>query len=103
MIGMKISSSVLAAAILGLAGCATQLTDAGSKVRVVTDPQHGTCAFVRHVNVNARTGMDKAGDALKGALNETAAAGGNRLYIITNTEHWANGATVAGEALKCPG
>lgn len=98
---MKIAAVLTA--VLAMAGCATQLTDSGSRVRVVADPQHGTCAFVRHVNVNVRTGMDKAGDALKGALNETAAAGGNRLYIITNTEHWANGATVAGEALKCPG
>jgi hypothetical protein len=87
-------------ALLALAGCSTDLTDAGSRVRVVTDRQG--CTFLRLVTTKATLGPDKPGSALKAALNETAAAGGNGLFIITNSTHWADGASVAGEALRCP-
>lgn len=86
-----------------LTGCATQLTDAGSRVRVVTDQQRTSCQFIKLVSAQADLGPDKPGSALKKAMNEAAAAGGNGLFLITNAVHWLDGASVSGEALKCPG
>lgn len=96
-------SPICLAAALSLAGCATQLTDAGSKVRVVTEQQRSGCQFLKLVSAQADLGPDKPGSALKKAMNEVAAAGGNGLFLVTNAVHWLDGATVAGEALKCPG
>lgn len=84
-----------------LAGCATQLTDGGSKVRLVTDKQG--CEVIRLVTVQASLGPDKPGSALKAAMNETASMGGNALFLVTNSTHWFDGASVAGEALRCRG
>ncbi|WP_421883225.1 hypothetical protein [Methylibium sp.] len=88
---------------LALSGCATQLTDAGSKVRVVTEQQRPGCQFVKLVSAQADLGPDKPGSALKKAMNEVAAVGGNGLFLVTNTVHWFDGASVTGEALKCQG
>ncbi|MBI1174786.1 MAG: hypothetical protein GC139_05915 [Sideroxydans sp.] len=88
-------------AVLVLGGCATQLTPAGEKVRVVTEAQRSNCEFIKLISYRAGLGPDKPGSALKGALNEAAEVGANGFYIITNTIHWADGASVSGEALKC--
>ena len=85
--------------VLTIAGCATQLTDGGSRVRIVTD--RSNCQFIKLITTDARTGMDKPGSALKAALNDTAAAGGNGFFVVTNTSDLLAGASVAGEALKC--
>lgn len=84
------------------AGCASTLSTEGERVRVVTEQQRQSCKFIRLVTVRKSLGPDKPGSALKEAMNETAAAGGNGLYIITSTVHWADGASVAGEAMTCP-
>lgn len=84
-----------------LSGCASTLSADGERVRVVTEQQRQACKFIKLVTVRKSLGPDKPGSALKEAMNETAAAGGNGFYLITNTVHWADGASVAGEALIC--
>ena len=92
-------AGLLSLTILG--GCATQLTTAGEKVRVVTEARRNSCEFIKLVSFRAGLGPDKPGSALEGALNEAAEVGANGFYIITNAIHWADGATVTGEALRC--
>ena len=88
--------------ILLLAGCATNLTSEGEKVRVVTDDQkQDDCKFIKLISVRAGLGPDKPSSALKKALNEAGGVGANGFYVITNVVHWADGASVTGEALNC--
>lgn len=94
-------SILLLVLLSSLAGCATNLTSAGEKVRIITESKRNNCEFIKIVSYRAGLGSDKPGSALKGALNEVAKLGGNGLYIITNIVHWADGATVSGEALNC--
>ena len=96
---MKILLSVIAA--ISLAGCATALTDGGQQVRIVTASQKERCETIRLVTFNQRLGPDKPGNAMKGALNEAAAAGGNGFYVVSTSTDWAEGASVVGEALRC--
>jgi hypothetical protein len=98
---LKIKSVLFLILLASLAGCATSLTPSGEKVRIITESQRDSCEFIKIISYRAGLGPDKPGSALKGALNEVAKLGGNGLYIITNTVHWADGATVSGEALKC--
>lgn len=86
-----------------LAGCATPLTDAAQKVQIVTAAQKEKCQTVKLVTFNQRLGPDKPGNAMKAALNETAAAGGNAFYVVSTSSDWAEGASVIGEALRCSG
>lgn len=82
-------------------GCATTMTPAGEKVRIVTEQQRSSCRFIKLVTVRKNLGPDKPGNALKEAMNEAAAAGGNGLFLVTNSMDWIDGASVAGEALDC--
>jgi hypothetical protein len=97
----KFKNIILFVLLISSVGCATNLTPAGEKVRIVTESQRDNCEFIKIVSYRAGLGPDKPGSALKGALNEVAKLGGNGLYIVTNTVHWADGATVSGEALIC--
>lgn len=90
--------------ILGLAvlaGCATALTDEGRRVKIVTANQKERCETIKVVTFNQRLGPDKPGNPMKAVLNETAAAGGNGLYVVSTSTDWAEGASVVGEALRC--
>lgn len=91
----------LLVAVISVSGCSVNLTKDGQKVRVVNESQRESCEFIALVSVNSDLGPDKPGSALKKALNETASQGGNGLFIITNTIHWFDGASVSGEALRC--
>lgn len=84
-----------------LAGCATTLTDEGQRVKIVTANQKERCETIKMVTFNQRLGPDKPGNAMKAVLNETAAAGGNGLYVVSTSNDWAEGASVIGEALRC--
>lgn len=88
--------------LLLLAGCATQPTGDGAKVRVVSDAQRDRCQFIQMVKGSRSLGPDKLGNALQEALNAAAAAGGNGLYVVTQGIHAFDGASVSGEALRCP-
>lgn len=47
-------------------------------------------------------GPNKAGGALKKALDKVAQLGGNGLFVLNESQNWADGASVTGEALRCP-
>ncbi|MFS2015035.1 hypothetical protein ACEN88_00470 [Massilia sp. CT11-108] len=95
--------SLICATLALLAGCATPLTDAAQKVQIVTAAQKEKCQTIKLVTFNQRLGPDKPGNAMKSALNETAAAGGNAFYVVSTSSDWAEGASVVGEALRCGG
>ena len=40
--------------------------------------------------------------AMNKALNATALLGGDGLYVVSTNVDWAEGASVLGEALRCP-
>lgn len=88
-------------ALLSLCGCATQLTPQGERVRLVNEGQRSSCKFIKLITVQADLGPDKSGSALKKALNQAGDAGADSFYIVTNNIHWLDGASVAGEALRC--
>jgi hypothetical protein len=92
---------MLAASITALAGCAVPLTPDAEKIRLVTSQQKERCERVKLVTFNQRLGPDKPGNAMKGALNEAAAAGANGFYVVSTSSDWAEGASVVGEALRC--
>jgi hypothetical protein len=93
---------LLGIVVFALVGCAATLTPDGEKVRVVSESQkERSCKFIKLISVKADLGPDKPGSALRLALNATAAVGGNGFFIITNTVHWIDGASVSGEALNC--
>lgn len=83
-----------------LTGCAN-LTEEGAKVRVISSQEKLGCKFLKLVTVRASLGPDKTGQALKLALNETAAAGGDSFLPVNINQDWFDGASAAGEALKC--
>lgn len=94
---------LICAAMATLAGCATTLTSAAEKVQIVTAAQKEKCQAIKLVTFNQRIGPDKPGNAMKAALNEAAAAGGNAFYVVSASLDWAEGASVIGEALHCGG
>jgi hypothetical protein len=99
---MRIISKSTILVMLLLAGCATNLASEGEKVRVVSDNQkQNDCQFIKLISVSVGLGPDKPGSALKKALNEAGGVGANGFYVITNVVHWADGASVTGEALTC--
>ena len=103
---MKIRQSSMCAVLWMLiafpAGCAVNLSPAGEGVRVVSEhKKENGCEFIKLISVRVGLGPDKLGSALKKALNEAGSVGANGFFIITNVAHWADGASVAGEALKC--
>jgi len=54
------------------------------------------------ISTDGRLGPNKAGNAMNKALNEVAKRGGNGLYIASSGVDWAEGASLTGEALRCP-
>ena len=91
---------LVALVALALAGCAS-LTDEGAKVRVVSEQTRQGCKFVKLVTVRASLGPDKPGQALKTAYNQTAEAGGDSFFVINQNQDLIDGASIAGEVLKC--
>jgi hypothetical protein len=83
-----------------VSGCAS-LSEDGARVRIVTAQEKPSCQFIKLVTVRASLGPDKTGQALKRALNETAAAGGDSFFPVNINQDWFDGASAAGEALKC--
>jgi hypothetical protein len=91
-------------AVLFLASAQGQASDKPqAPVRVIIDgATRKACAYLGLVTVRKAMGFDKAGGALKKALDKTAQMGGNGLFLINQSETWTEGASVSGEALKCP-
>src|SRR3954454_19253308 len=91
------------AAMLILSACATALTEGGSHVQLLSgSEQAARCKPVKMISENQRTGPDKAGNAMRRALNEAAVAGANAFVVISSSVDWAEGASVVGNALSCP-
>jgi hypothetical protein len=88
--------------VLLFSGCAVPLTQEAQQVRTATAADKERCKFLKLVTFNQRLGPDKPGNAMKSALNETAAAGGNAFYVVSTSTDWAEGASIVGEALLCP-
>lgn len=82
------------------AGCATELTETGSRVSLVTESQRPSCELIGVISANQSLGPDKPGNALRKVLNETAALGGDGFRLISSSAG-LDGASVTGEALKC--
>jgi len=86
-----------------LSACATDLTQAGSKVRLLNSADEASkCQEVKVVTTSDYSGDDEAGNATKKALNAAAAAGANAFYVVSTSQDWVNGASVVGNALICP-
>jgi len=88
--------------VLVLAACATELTSAGAGVRIITADQKAQCQSLGVISAEQRTGPNKPGNAMNKALNAAAARGADGLYVVSSNVDWAEGASVVGEALKCP-
>ena len=101
MLMKKISQPILLSLLL--ASCAaTEFTPEGATVRIVTENQkENSCEAIKLISTRVGTSQDKAGSALRQALNESAAIGANGFYILSQNMDWAIGATVTGEALNC--
>lgn len=85
-----------------LTACATDLTEAGSKVRLLNAANEASkCQVVKVITASDNTGSDDAGNATKKALNEAAADGANAFYVVSTSQDWLNGASVVGNALIC--
>ena len=68
------------AATLILSACATALTEVGSRVQLLSgSEQAARCKPVKMISENQRTGPDKAGNAMRRALNDAAVAGRERV------------------------
>jgi len=81
--------------------CATDLTEAGSKVRLLDSAAEASnCQLLKTIYAKAAFGVT---NATKQALNEAAAAGANAFYIISASPEGGNiHADVVGNALICP-
>jgi len=90
-------------ALLLVSACATDLTEAGSKVRLLNSADEASkCQVVKVITASDNTGSDDAGNATKKALNEAAADGANAFYIVSTSQDFLSGASVVGNALICP-
>lgn len=100
---MLASALALGASIfLGACTKAILVTPEAKNVKVVTLAQKKHCEFVKTVSASQLIGPDKKGDAMKMALNEAAAAGGNAFYVLSAAaEGGIKGTVVTGEALRC--
>ena len=97
---MKKILTIIAMAVIG--GCAVPLTPEAEKVGLVTVSQKEKCERIKLITFNQRLGTDKPGNAMKHAMNEAAAAGATSFYLVSTSTDWIEGATVVGEALRCP-
>ncbi|HVC37711.1 MAG TPA: hypothetical protein VNF46_04835 [Gammaproteobacteria bacterium] len=85
-----------------VAACATDLTEAGSKVRLLASADQAShCQVIKVITAGDNTGSDDAGNATKKALNEAAVAGANAFYIVSTSQDALSGASVVGNALIC--
>lgn len=99
--GGPMGKLALLAICLIVTGCAVPLTPEAEKVQLVTAAQKDRCQPIKLITATQKLGPNKPGNALKSALNETAEAGGNGLYVVSSLNDWADGASVIGEALRC--
>ena len=68
----------------------------------MTAQEKPRCESLGIISTEVRVGPNKAGNAMAKAPNEVAKRGGNGLYIAGSGVDWAEGASLTGEALRCP-
>ena len=81
--------------------CAVQLSEEGDRIRIVTANQKERCERISIIATWSDAGKRMAGSAFNKALNETALAGGDSFYLLSQNVDWLTGANVTGEALRC--
>jgi hypothetical protein len=97
----------IAAAVLALSACSSDLTEAGSRVRVIVAPDKlrpgmvETCQRVKDIVVNLHGGGDLSQDALNRSLNEAGEAGANAYSFTAETTDSWHGTTMYGVAWQC--
>jgi len=91
-----------AIALALVTACATDLTESGSKVRLLNSADEASkCQEVKVITTYDYSGSDEAGNATKKALNEAALAGANAFYVVSTSQDALSGASVVGNALIC--
>lgn len=100
---MKITAVLtfaLATTTILLSACSTDLTKAGSRVRLLNSANDASnCQVVKTIYTSARFA---ANNAVKKALNKAADAGANAFYIISSTvDAESNETDIVGNALIC--
>ena len=99
----KLLSLYLSTIVITLAGCATELTQEGSAIRLVDSQADYNCKFVGTVTGSNSLGNSTAHDA-EGAMNEirnrAAELGVNAIRVI-NVSTTTEVTTIVGEALRC--
>ena len=90
-----------ALAVAGLAGCATELSQQGSKVRLLKEGEGKAehCKQVTYIAVSLPVGSPE--DARNEALNQSAEAGADALYIYFTWHDALRGSQLQGDAVRC--
>lgn len=97
-----ITRYIATAICLSLGACATQIDPGAGGVQLVTANQKETiCKSLGIISINERVGPDKQSSAMNKAINEVARRGGNGLYLASSGINTFDGASVAGEAMRC--
>jgi len=80
--------------------CSTDLTKAGSNVRLLNSAAEASkCQVIKTIFATARFG---ANNATKEAMNQAADAGANAFFIVSTTEDSeSNKTSIVGNALMC--
>lgn len=89
---------------LFVCGCSfvVELTPAGKQVHLLTSGEEAAkCQQITVITEYERHHLS-VGNAIKDALNDTAAAGGNAFYLVEDEATGLHGSSVVGDALKCP-
>lgn len=91
-----------AACLLVLVACGTPMTREAEKVRIITaSEKDARCESLGVVSAEQSLGPNKLGNAMNKALNEVASRGGNGFFLVASGSVGIDGASVAGEALRC--
>ena len=103
---MKKISTIIILSSLMASGCTSQLTDKGHKVRLTSSINMTECVSLGFVAASSSIGWNPGQNtesSINKLKNETAAKGGNTLYLLSNQTAGLFGdhAVASGEALKC--
>ncbi|MDB5985739.1 MAG: hypothetical protein JWR16_792 [Nevskia sp.] len=84
-----------------LGACATQLTDAGSQVRVNRSAEEvAHCKRIKFIYETRGSVSDGVAEATRAAMNDAAAAGANTIYVQSSSVG-ARGSSVVATAYSC--
>ena len=86
-----------------IAGCSTDLTNEGAKVRQISLSAADSCDFLGAVTTSESLGIDVAGDVQSSfnKLSNTVAERGGNAFVLTTTDTTIAVTVVRGEAYRC--